>query len=261
VNLSAQKLWLTATLTALLFSAACSRQTEGTPKPSQTKGTNSSEAISGDRDLALVRVVAAVPSEPAVDILADNRIVFPELRYKTVTEYRPLTDERHTFRVKPTGNTAQELLAEDSEGLSGGRHYTLVAYPRGNGKTELTAFSDNLTPPHEGKAKVRVIHAAPEAGEIDVYAVGRDTLFSGLESGSNSQYTELNPMEVTLQIRPEGKQTALLNLDNVKFDAGGIYTIVLLGHSQLSPHMEAIKIEDRVAGTPTGRLQSVALPL
>jgi len=68
-------------------------------------------------------------------------------------------------------------------------------------------------------------------------------------------------MEVTLQIRPEGKRTTLLNLDNVRFDAGGIYTIVLLGRSQVSPHIEAIKIEDRVAGTSSDGLHSVSYPM
>jgi len=251
----------TLSATALLISWGCSKQTEGSPTKTNTSAANAPESRAGSEG-ALVRVVAAVPSEPEVDILADNRVVFPELRYKSVTEYVQLSDERHTFRVKPAGETQEQPLAEDTEGLTGGRHYTLVAYRKPDGKTDLTAFSDNLSPPPSGKAKVRVINAAPEAGQVDVYAVGRDTLFTGLEAGSNSKYTELNPMEVTLQIRPEGKRTALLNLDNVRFDAGGIYTIVLIGRSQITPHIEAIKIEDRLADTPNGdRLQSVALPL
>jgi len=138
---------------------SCSRETEGTPKRSQNSAANTSEHGTASSDGALVRVVAAVPSEPEVDILADNRVVFPELRYKTVTEYVQLSDERHTFGVKPAGEGQKQSLAEDTEGLAGGRHYTLVAYRTANGKTDLTTFADNLTPPTPGKAKVRVIHA------------------------------------------------------------------------------------------------------
>lgn len=258
-KLNLGSLALTITVSLLLLAAACSResaQTQNT-RTSSSESDRSTAPASADvnqRDNALVRVVAAIPDGRSVDILADDRVVFEDLGYKTVTEYRELPSDRFTFWVRPAGQAGGKLLAENSEGLSSGSHYTLVAYDK-DGKAELVIFSDNLIPPPSGKAKVRVIHAAPEIGGVDVYAVGRDTLFSGVNSGTESNYSEVDPMEVTLQIHPEGKQNALLNVNKVRFEAGSVYTIVLVGHAQRSPRLEAIRIEDRFLGTPSARLQ------
>jgi len=251
---------LTITVSVLLLTAACSTEAD------QTRNTRTTSSGSGDstapaaanvnqRDNALVRVVAAMPNGRAVDVLADDRVVFSDLDYKTVTEYRELPDDRFTFRVRPAGQAGSQPLAENSEGLSSGSHYTLVAYDKPDGKVELVAFSDNLTPPPSGKAKVRIIHAAPEIGDVDVYAVGRDALFTGINSGSESSYSDVDPMEVTLQIRPEGKSNALLSVNKVQFEAGKVYTIVVVGHAQGSPPLETLRIEDRFLGTPSSRIQ------
>jgi len=259
-KLSLNRVALAITMGFLLLAAACSResaQTQDTRTSSSESGKSTAPASAdfNQRDNALVRVVAAIPDGRSVDILADDRVVFPDLGYKTVTQYRELPDDRFTFRVRPAGQVGSKPLAENSEGLSSGSHYTLVAYDKPDGKAELVAFSDNLTPPPNGKAKVRIIHAAPEIGEVDVYAVGRDTLFSGVNSGTESSYSEVDPMEVILQIRPEGKQDALLNINKVRFEAGSVYTIVVVGHAQRSPRLEAIRIEDRFLGTPSAQLQ------
>ncbi len=254
---AAPKAMLAAGAVALALCGSCSRETDPRARPTeaQTRGG------AGEREGALVRVIAAVANEPAVEIAVNERVAFPELRYKTVTEYQELDGKEYRFAVLPAGDRSRETLAEDREELGEGSHYTVVAYSNANGKAELAAFADDLTAPRPGKAKLRVIQAAPEAGEVDVYASGQDTLIRDLEPGTNSEYLELVPVEITLQIRPEGKRTSLLTLDNVSLEAGGIYTIVLLGHSPGKPHMEAIQIEDRVRDGGWGKLVSVCRPL
>lgn len=243
-----------------LLAAGCSReqgQTQAVGTSSSESGASSAPASSdiNRRERALVRVVAAIPDLGPVDVLAGNQVIFPTLKYKAVTEYRELPDDRLTFSVRPAGNAGSQPLAENSEGLSSGSHYTLVAYDKPDGKQDLAAFSDDLTPPTSGKAKIRVIHAAPQIGEVDVYIVGKDTLFSGVDSGSETRDDEVDPMDVTLQIRPEGRQNSLLNIDDVHLEAGKVYTIVVVGHSQRSPRVEAIQIEDRFLGTSTATAQ------
>lgn len=244
---------LTMAMSLLLLTAACSRESAQNTQTSSESGDSTAPAGAdvNRRDNALVRVIVAIPSIRAVDVLADDRVVFSDVDYKTVTAYRELPDDRFTFRVRAAGQEGSTPLAENSEGLSSGSHYTLVAFNKADGKTtELVAISDNLTPPPSGKAKVRVIHAVPEIGEVDVYAVGRDTLFSGVNSGTESSYIEVDPMEITLQIRPKGKQNALLNVNDVRFEAGKLYTIVVIGRAQGSPRLEAMRIEDQFLGTP-----------
>jgi hypothetical protein len=228
----------------LLFASACSSDSTAPPV-----------AAVDEQDQALVRVVQAMPGDQAVDVLADDRVVFQDLDYKTVTMYQELPDDRFTFRVRPTGQAASQPLAENSEGLSSGNHYTIVALNKPDGGADLMVFGDDLTPPSNGKAKVRVIQAAPDVEEVDVYAVGRDTLFRGIDAGSESSYADVDPMEVTLQVRPAGEQNSLLNIDNVQFEAGKVYTIVIAGRASGSPNLEAIRIEDQLVGTPTAAVR------
>jgi hypothetical protein len=188
-----------------------------------------------------------------VDVSADNRVVFPRLSYKMVTRYRELPDDHSVFRVRPAGESQSSPLAEHRGGLAGGEHYTLVAYGSEEAAT-LATFGDSLTPPHDGKAKLRLINAAPEIGEVDVYAVGKETLFRGIDSGSESRYSEVEPMEVTLQIRPHGRDNSLLSVENMRFEAGGIYTIVVVGRSEGTPGLAAIRIEDRLQDIPSAQL-------
>jgi hypothetical protein len=254
------KLFAAMVLGVTLLAVACSREASQT-QPARTDSTESGASVSPPgadlerRDRALVRVIDAIPGNRPVDVLAGDMVVFPSIDYKTVTQYQELPDDRLNFRVRPAGQTGGESLAENSEGLAGGNRYTLVAYPQRDGTTELAAFSDNLTPPSEGKAKVRVIHAAPQVGEVDVYVVGRDTLFSGVNVGTGSTYNEVDPMEVTLQIRPEGRQNSLLNIDDVRFEPGKVYTIIVVGSERGQSRLEAIRVEDELVGTgtPTAR--------
>jgi hypothetical protein len=55
-------------------------------------------------------------------------------------------------------------------------------------------------------------------------------------------------MTGTLEVRPEGKNNAVLTIPNVKFNAGETYTIVLTGKVKGMPKLEAIVVEDKLGG-------------
>jgi hypothetical protein len=245
-----------AFIALLLLMGACAR--ESTQNQPVTTTTNAGTATAPPareaerRDNALVRVVHAVPGAQAVDVFTDDTRTFTNVAYKTVTPYREISDDRHAFRVRPQGQDQTTApLAENSENLGGGNHYTVVALPRDATGREATLriFSDRLTPPTAGKAKVRVVHAAPDAGEVDVYARGReDALFGGVNVETATTYTEVDPMTVTLEVRPEGQQQAVLTVPNARFEAGKIYTIVVMGRTRGTPRLEAVIIEDQLGG-------------
>ncbi len=67
--------------------------------------------------------------------------------------------------------------------MSGGSHYTVVALPDSK-KAILKVLSDNLTPPSEGKAKVRVINAAPDAGDVDIFGPDKKDSLSAASDSS-----------------------------------------------------------------------------
>jgi hypothetical protein len=238
---------------AVLLAVGCRPESERTESVATTtdKGTSSAPPAkeAEKRDKALVRIVDALPGFDAVDAYVGNNKEFPKVAYKSVTPYREVPDIHEQFAIRPAGQDSAQPLAENREGISGGNHYTAIAMPTNDGKATLRVISDRLTPPPSGKASVRVIHASPDAGEVDVFAKGKENaLFSGVNQQTVTLYNEIDPMTATLEVRPQGKTDVLLTVPNVAFEAGHIYTIVLAGKAKGTPKLEAIKIDDRLVG-------------
>lgn len=243
-------------LVALLIVTACSSESNQNRPVTTTTNTGTSNAPPAtevkQRGNALVRVIHAVPGGAAVDVFADDAKVFSGIAYKTASPYKEVSGERHTFRIRPAGQDTAQPLAENSEGLSDGKHYTVVAMADANGKPTLYVYNDDLVPPSSGKAKVRLIHASADAGEVDVYArEGNKKLFGGVNALSETGYSEFDPMTGTIEVRPEGKTNAVLTIPNAKFGAGDTYTIVVVGKAKGTPKLEAMIVEDKLGGATT----------
>lgn len=250
------KLRALLTLAALLIAAACSSESNQNQPVTTTNNTGTSNAPPAaevkQRGNALVRVIHAVSGGPSVDVFADNNKEFTSVAYKTTTPYKEVSAERHTFRIRPAGQDTAPPLAETSESLSDGRHYTVVAMAGSDGKPTLNVFNDDLTPPAAGKAKVRVLHASPDAGEVDVYLKeGNKKVIGGINALKETSYSEIDPVRGTVEVRPAGKNNAVLTVLNVKFNAGDTYTIVVTGKSKGTPKLEATIVEDKLVGAST----------
>jgi hypothetical protein len=222
----------------LLFAVACNKEST----QNQPTTTNQVEK----QDNALVRMVNAIPGGPAVDVFADDQETFSNVAYKEVTPYKEFAyRDRPTFWIRPAGQDTSQPLADDSKMIQSGKYYTAVALPDSNGQPTLKVVSDDLTPPRSDKVKVRLIHASPDAGEIDVYSRGKnDALFGGVNFQSEAGYREVDPIKTTLEIRPEGKKEVLVKVSNATLEADRIYTIVLAGTA--NGKLEAITTVDRV---------------
>jgi hypothetical protein len=240
----------------LFLVAACSRESNQTQQVTTTteKGTSTAPPAKEvqTRDNVLIRVVHAIPKGPAVDLFADDQKAFDNVHFGKVTPYREIPDKlRANFTIRITGQANSQPLAENSETIGSGNHYTVIAFPDSDGHPTLTVVNDDLKPPDSHKAKVRFINASPDAGEVDVYPrTGKDALFDGVNFKSEAGYREVDPMRTTLEVRPEGKKNVLLTIPNTSLEAGKIYTIVLAGRTKAGQKLEAFTIEDEL-GTPT----------
>lgn len=246
-------------LTAVLFlAAACSNEPKQTqPVISKTNSGTSTAPPAKEaqqRNNALVRVVNAAPGTMAVDVFADDQKTFEAVSFKDVTPYKELSNTGHTFRVRQAGKDTEQPIAENNENLAAGRHYTILVMPGTNDKTTVSIINDNIETPPADKAEVRVIHASPDSGEVDIVdKSGNKKLFSGVNFEKETAYTAVDPMKTTLEVRPEGQDKSVLTVPNANFEKGKYYTIVVTGHSKDSkgmPNLQALMIEDQLAGTP-----------
>jgi hypothetical protein len=248
-------------ITTLLLAAACSSEPKQTQPVTSKSDSGTSTAPPakevGQRDNALVRVINAVPGSTPVDIYADDKKVFEGVTFRNVTPYQELSDARHSFRARKTGQDTAEPIAQNSEGLSGGKHYTIVVMPDTNNKTTLYVVNDNITNPVADKAQVRVIHASPDAGEIDVVdKQGNKKLFSGVNFERETRYMGVDPMRMTLEVRQEGQGQPIVTMPNANFEKGKFYTIVVTGLAKGTPKLQTLLVEDQLGTAATAASSS-----
>jgi hypothetical protein len=218
----------TAGLTALGLSVmlvtGCNKESNQTsPVASESGGAASKAPESGQaaekNDQALVRVIDASDSSP-VEVTADKNAVFTRVEYKEVTPYKAIPANFDDFAVKPAGQDSAANLAENSESIMSGRHYTLVIFPEANAanakdkKVALDVIADDLQPPSAGKARVRVINAAAGTDDIEVFMRGeKDALFTDVDFKEAIAYKEIDPVKTTIEWRTA---ESLLNTANPK---------------------------------------------
>ena len=216
-----------------------------TDRPVATNSDGSSSASPAGTDVAkqgksLVRLVNALPAKQDVDVSGDDRMVFSGVEYKKVTPYAEMRDNLVTFRLRPAGRDS--VLADNHETLTDGYRYTIVALPGEHGEPRMRILRDEVVP-DAGKARIRVINAAPDIGEIDVAMQGqKDALFSGVNYGSEAGYKDIDPTTSTIDIRSDLRTRRSIQLKNMTFEAGKAYTIVLAGWGTNA--IEAITFDD-----------------
>jgi hypothetical protein len=241
--------WSTAgAVLSLALAAACTGTR--TKEPVVTKAGNKtavSEAgtTAAKRGKSLVRVVNAIPGDGTIDILGDDRTVFFEVGYKTVTPYTEIGDNVVKFQLRPTGALAS--TADNTETLLNGNRYTIIALPNKDGGTKLSIVKDDVVP-DSGKARLRVFHAAPGLAEVDVMLEGqKDPVFDNLGFGTEAGFKDLDPATATVLVRRHNPPTNVLRLQKVHLEAGKAYTVIVTGAASAS--LTTITITDAIRTT------------
>lgn len=245
----ANVVWMAAISSAVL-AMGCGREAKQTaPVQTEAGGTLAAAPAAqaaAQRDTALVRVLYAIPGGTVADVYAGDNVAYNQLGYRTLTPYRELPAERTTFRLRPTGQDRVDPLAEEAEGLGAGKHYTVVILPGEKDQpAAMKVVADDLVPPAEGKAKVRVVNASPDVGKVDVFVGGRTSaLVKGVSVDTASDYADIEPVQGTLEVRHEND--VLANVPNTSIEPGTLYTVFLMGRKADRRGVEAMVTADRV---------------
>lgn len=224
-------------------------QTPVTTTTPQGQETSPAPAALERPDTALVRFVHAAPGAAELDLYADDARTFDGVGFKTVTAYQPINGQRYTLGLRPNGATTGNPLASNSEGFDDGDYYTVFALPSGDNRQPamLRVVEDDFSRPDEGKARVRVVHAAQGVDEIDIRGAGRDDdLFDGVDASTVTGYDEIDPWTGALEIRAnDDTMQPLTTIADARFEAGKVYTVIVVGRPRGTPRVEAFVIEDQ----------------
>lgn len=159
----------------------------------------------------------ASPDAGTLTFTLDDRTVSSSVSYTSVGDYQSVGTGDKTLKILPssssTATVTQTLTLQSS---------TKTTVLAANYIANLTAvgFTDDTTAPDTGKAKLRLIHATPALGTVDVFVVAPNTDLSTVTPAVTSQAFENSSGYLSLSA---GTYQVLYTIPNsvfVLFDAG-----------------------------------------
>lgn len=155
-------------------------------------------------------------------------------------------------------NRRDNDVGSESESLGGGNYYTVVLRPPSSDERDddrkdnigrnprFEVIKDDFGSPKDDQAQIRVINAATYPEKLDIYMRPKnDELFGNIDVTSTPSYKDVDPGNITLEIRQDDKDRALFTLPSHRVEAGKMYTIVLTNKGTNARNIDAVIVEDQ----------------
>jgi len=193
----------------------------------------------GPMETARLRVVHASPDAPAVDVCSGAARVVEDAAFPAATGYLSVPAGTVPVNVIPAGMScdtagvieANLTLAADTD--------TTVAAVNVLDEIEPLVLTDDNSDPAAGMAKVRFVHASPDAPTVDITLTDGTTLFDDIAFKGVGDYIEAGAGTLDLQVRDETGMTVVLELPDVTLADGGVYTVYAVGFAAGEPALDA----------------------
>ena len=193
-------------------------------------GVGSLEILDVDTPTSL-QVIHASPDAPAVDVVVDGGVLVPSLAFPTATGFVETPAGTYTVAVTVAGNPGAVAIGPVDLDLAAGARYSVLAVG------ELAAIEPLILTDDPRRvatnAKVRIVHAAPSAMDVDIYvtAVGADInaetpTLENIAFKDNTGYLALPAGDYDVTVTPTGTKTAAIGPATISVSDGGIYTAI-----------------------------------
>lgn len=180
---------------------------------------------------ARIKVVnAATGSTDKRVYLANSVIIQGGLSFGDASDYIS-TNSGKNLELQFKNEGSEAAYASGKFNVDNGRDYT--AFLVGDGQqARVKFFSDDLTTPASGQAKVRFIHLSDAAQQnIDIRRASGANLVANLVHDNASNFMSIEPGVLSLQVFTAGGDENLAGgpFNLTSFTAGRIYTVYITG--------------------------------
>ncbi|MBN7825176.1 CHRD domain-containing protein [Bowmanella dokdonensis] len=190
---------------------------------------------------AYLRVLHGVADGPAVDVLLNNAAMpanpqLDGLTFPHATDFLPVSEGDYLVDVAADADNSLIVVDDAAVTLEQGAIYTAIAH------NDLANIALDLLPDNPRSlataAKVRIVHAAPSAGDVDIYLTADDDIsddqpaFSAVPFTSpvltDTGYIELAEGSYFVTVTDSGSKEAAIGPLPLDFTEGQVFTAVAL---------------------------------
>jgi hypothetical protein len=177
---------------------------------------------------ANVRAVHASPDAPTVNVTADGGVLFGNLSFRQASAYTPVTAGTYNVGVAVFPASSPNAYQENIT-VPGSGNVTVAAVGRLGvaGEFDLLPFIDDNTV-NPNAARIRFIHASPNAPMVDITLDNGDLLFGDVSFRQSGGYTSVPGGTYNLQVRLQNGDVAL-SVPGVSVTNGSVITIFAMG--------------------------------
>jgi len=209
-------------------------ETTTTEADGGTETTTEATETTTAADTANVRVAHVSPDAPAVDVLVDGSAVLEEVSFGTVSDYLEVPGGDRQVEITAAGGDPSVFSGTVT--VTAGMDYTLAAVGEisegADQPFEVLVLEDDNSDPGADTARLRAVHASPDAPAVDVTAADVEgALFDGVAFG-DAAYVEVPGGDYTVQIRPdtETNDGEVAAEFDVSLEGGQVYTAFAAGY-------------------------------
>lgn len=182
----------------------------------------------GQEGDACVNIIHASPDAPAVDVYVNGEKVLENVEFGQFSGWLPLAAGDYQVQVTASGDMPENAVIDTPLTIEAGNAYHVAAVGTLD-SISVAVLQSNLSELQGDMARVRVIHASPDAPAVDVAVAGGDVLIEDLAFGAASDYLEVPAASYDLEVRPTGTMDVALDLPGVELEAGVVYDILAIG--------------------------------
>lgn len=183
---------------------------------------------------AQVRVAHLSPDAPSMDVHIDDKPIgaLTGVSFKTVSDYLSLAAGDQSIEIYPAGNASKPIARADLS-LQGGESYTIgVVGLVEDGSLAAQIYEDDNSRPDEAKARLRVIHAAPDVEAVDIAPRGGKELFADLGFPNATGYAEVPAGTYTLDVTTTKTHQSAFVVPDASVSAGTVYSVFAVGQAR-----------------------------
>lgn len=186
--------------------------------------------ITADPTDACVRLVHAAQDAPDLDVYVNEAQIADGLEFGTATEYAAVpSGGGRGVRAVAAGGPMEEAILDESLDFDPGQAYEIVFTGTGDDLGLLITGAD-LRPVAAGQARLRVIHASPDAGAVNIGLTGDDVnLYEGIDFGTATDYIVVDAGSYPIEVRPGGDDMTVALQADATIEEGMVYDLVALG--------------------------------